>query len=1095
MMRKVVPAFAFVLLVLFSVPALAWLFRINGGPGPNAPPQTISAINLSGMNFTGGAPSGTMVGNLSATMSPASPPFSGSFSLGTAVGCTSTRNSSFQIVGNALETNGVLTAGGYDICVLATQGTLSKSQHFVITGSTPGSVIATETERNDAAVTMPSGMPVVIGQAFRRGDVPAGNCVALTDSAGNPLTYQLDEIATRRENSDDGSIRHLVASVKINSAVASGATFQFKYALTGAPCASPSATHTLADLCAQHDFKLHLTDVRNQNDSLRGSGSWTFRVCDNISNVGRDAPRQVAKGLVRDTYIVSGAPTDDTGGAKDPMLYVSAYLDLFTDPSNPSNLLVRWVFWVHSPWMNVAAGSAGNPGAPGPVGLANDPQAISYRPEVFDGTTSILNWNALDATLNSASNPVQSTGCGADFQSNIPFCLNVPSSTGANAWYYGQAVRITSTGTPVGGLTNGSLKFVYNAGSSNFSCGDQNIVSLQDTPQLDAGPETIQSGSQGSGSTTFSFRVWHTHNMGWLTLDSTTQENWTGANAHWAFDPAFTSAEKTYWEETGTMIPINFTQPNPAVPIQCQIGLDINYHPLGRDLVVGGTGPGDRPDLGVINEFAAQAFISQLPSDQQYARNYTASTAHYAWGDWLNEATGRVPAVNNGPPIGPGGNGTGTSYPQLGAPLPHVQTQIGGYVGLAYPLQGVPVVGHDYSAGMWGNGSGNYVSHEPSYEGMTYLFYGSRHWLDLMYDHVNRGMVDNNIGPCLGNCKEDVEGGNHYYALFAHGGFQRRGSFWTERTIVTCAALGADGNAERSYCNDMLSENNNYYPLFLAAKDGTSTNWRSAIAPPNSDDYITDPFIDSYGVTTTYLAWAMLHAPLAQTWLTKWATFYEHNCGQDEVSTNGPVSAFWCGVFTYTAAVHDGGHKLSGNSNVGQYINGTDDSDFGNYSTDMTFTTGSPTIGNPLAFLPWPMTNGDLVKSVNAAFYGPAGPDQLNTATWYRMINVNNVAGTFQIENPATPGVAFPSYTIGGNPIGSGTYGITVRSVNTPGPTTGYFDYGWAVGEIVYGLKILGYSVADAYNIAIARGMETDILPAQNAHEPSRWWNPNIIVP
>ena len=40
--------------------------------------QAITAVSLSNSTFTGGAPSGTVVGAISVTMSPASPAFSGS---------------------------------------------------------------------------------------------------------------------------------------------------------------------------------------------------------------------------------------------------------------------------------------------------------------------------------------------------------------------------------------------------------------------------------------------------------------------------------------------------------------------------------------------------------------------------------------------------------------------------------------------------------------------------------------------------------------------------------------------------------------------------------------------------------------------------------------------------------------------------------------------------------------------------------------------------------------------------------------------------------------------------------------------------------
>jgi hypothetical protein len=95
--------------------------------------QAIAAVSLSNSSFTGGAASGTVVGAISVTMSPASPAFSGSLSL------SGTNASSFQIVGSNLETNGALAAGAYNVNIVATEAGTSGSpftQAETITGTT-----------------------------------------------------------------------------------------------------------------------------------------------------------------------------------------------------------------------------------------------------------------------------------------------------------------------------------------------------------------------------------------------------------------------------------------------------------------------------------------------------------------------------------------------------------------------------------------------------------------------------------------------------------------------------------------------------------------------------------------------------------------------------------------------------------------------------------------------------------------------------------------------------------------------------------------------------------------------------------------------
>jgi hypothetical protein len=96
--------------------------------------QTITGVSLSNASYTGGAPSGTVVGAISVTMSPSAPAFSGTLSLGGA------NAASFQIVGSNLETNGAVAAGTYQVSLVAVQSGASGSpftQDETITGTSP----------------------------------------------------------------------------------------------------------------------------------------------------------------------------------------------------------------------------------------------------------------------------------------------------------------------------------------------------------------------------------------------------------------------------------------------------------------------------------------------------------------------------------------------------------------------------------------------------------------------------------------------------------------------------------------------------------------------------------------------------------------------------------------------------------------------------------------------------------------------------------------------------------------------------------------------------------------------------------------------
>jgi hypothetical protein len=112
------PRFSLPLLALLAlaVPTAAQAVSTSANLSIAVVPATaISAINLSNSSVASSTPPGTVVGTISVTMSPASPPFSGTLSLG------GTNASSFQIADTNLETDGVLPAGTYQIDIIATQ--------------------------------------------------------------------------------------------------------------------------------------------------------------------------------------------------------------------------------------------------------------------------------------------------------------------------------------------------------------------------------------------------------------------------------------------------------------------------------------------------------------------------------------------------------------------------------------------------------------------------------------------------------------------------------------------------------------------------------------------------------------------------------------------------------------------------------------------------------------------------------------------------------------------------------------------------------------------------------------------------------------
>ena len=114
------------------IPAAAWEASVTQSLGITVTQsQSIASVKLSTSTFTGGAPSGTVVGAIGVAMSPTSPAFSGSLAL------SGTNAGKFQIAGTNLETNGIIPAGTYQINIVPTElGVLGSgtAYPFTITG-------------------------------------------------------------------------------------------------------------------------------------------------------------------------------------------------------------------------------------------------------------------------------------------------------------------------------------------------------------------------------------------------------------------------------------------------------------------------------------------------------------------------------------------------------------------------------------------------------------------------------------------------------------------------------------------------------------------------------------------------------------------------------------------------------------------------------------------------------------------------------------------------------------------------------------------------------------------------------------------------
>ena len=161
----------------------------------------------------------------------------------------------------------------------------------------------------------------------------------------------------------------------------------------------------------------------------------------------------------------------------------------------------------------------------------------------------------------------------------------------------------------------------------------------------------------------------------------------------------------------------------------------------------------------------------------------------------LNEATGRLPPINNGPPVGPGGKRRRRFLYRTRRPAEPASWRPGAFIyGIADVQHALPNPAYDISGGLFSYGTGN--DHMPSFDGFTYLVFGERHFLDMMQWQGNRHFISQQVGPGpdLGqgyykdnNAKFTDGNVYHYWGLLLDC-CQSRGSAWMIRDVTYPAA-------------------------------------------------------------------------------------------------------------------------------------------------------------------------------------------------------------------------------------------------------------------------------------------------------------------
>ena len=1132
-----------------------------------------------------------------------------------------------------------------------------KNVDIVVTHDT-GPLLTTYTIQETSGKDQPAGWPFTHGMAFRRGDLPPGTHPEIRDAKTHlPLVYQWDEIATRTENGDDGSWRHAVFSVQLPAVAANGKyTIEF-VRVNGSYYAN--GKHTLADLCAAHKLNIIFNNVANQDNSPRDSGTMTFDVCSNIGNVGRDAPQRVATGPVRDGWVVRGAPVYATTGDNDPLIYVRYYVDVYTDPSDQNSVgQVRHIANVANSWMNVKAGSAGNSGAPGPAGFANDPQMVIYSPVVRDGTTPIVDYDALfsetvaDPTLPSNSVVAASTtspgigtkgvsianpgtvsgiyygtlitdttnpgaipaGCyiadpyvqasnyslscatgagtrgnGVQAGDNLKFDtyfvqLNNPysdphsgdgqdgyfrssKSVGTHLYYGGSCFQYSTLGTPPSGMTSGNIYYPYPTLYNQQSvAGDR--FQLTTSPDLASlrPPYLVLPTTLGSGTQHLDYRICHRKFATWFTADPDGKSLWTGSPSSEPFemtldqDSSF-QGQRLYWEQTGTVPPLNLSNANfwatqfpfDGVAIDWPYAIG-TYYPLGITLAAGGSGGGQHSYIGIVAEWTARWWLSQNPAEIRNTRIFALDGEAFPFTSILNEVTGRLPTVNNGPPVGSDGGG-GAPYAGMGALYPHLSAPgvAGSFSGVTEPLSGVPSGGDNPSVwwfGAWPTGI--YNDHQSAFTSLTPQVFGDRHWFDAMRMQANRTATTtfDGLNGCCAETRPNrtftfpsgsgtPPAGKTFYGVLYWGNTHAqgpRGGAWMARALASAAALGADGDIERQYFLDNVKENDNWWNAMKQHKDCAVPGTPQPGAWSNSplaalNEIENQTFMGTYQIFSKYFLWTMLHDPLAwdqfnNSHLTAlqsafgtagWpsstppiygGSFIYNQWGDNQRSVYGKCRGLYVGDVTDYGIAEPNEVIDTSTGKIFVYLASPFDS-------GLTFTAGDKV--KNFAIEPGVYTDSREDRATGDPVQDPVGSGAAEVPynSWSCIVNFDNVNHVFQVSHPSPdcnhPGPAITSFT-----------GFTGTSLCSPPPYYGTLPPGmdpahsWRCSEVLaFRLQspnfvpnpnyvFWGYNGASAlvsagvsaalpyYNQALTSGITLkDINGSNSAYD----WDPAVVVP
>lgn len=711
-----------------------------------------------------------------------------------------------------------------------------------------------------------------------------------------------------------------------------------------------------------------------------------------------------------------------------------------------------------------------------------------------------------------------------------------PSSVAGHIYYAGGCLMYSTNGTPPTGMTNNT---VYYTVPSQFNRLGQaaDRFNLQTAPYGDAENPTwtVAPTDNGSGLQNLSSRICHNHWKAWSTTDVEGNPLWINGSAQ--FEGTLSVLERRYWEESGVMPPFNLALGHLVIdsftPVMSGTHTAENQ-PLNISNTSGGSAGGNRQDIGPVTEWTAVWWLN-MDTHPEWAK-YTKMTAfngdNYPGATLLNEATGRTPALNNGPPVG-AGPGNGTPFAGMGALFPG--TSVSGIdssndlVGVAYPLENTPVSNFAfYAKGAYPGGPYSYHNdHVPAFSPIAYTVWGDYWLLDLARNQAahSTAITSTNNNEYCGNVYTFPPNSGATYAgqtFRLHFVFCRdlqgiRAMGWMLRNILVAAALGPDTDPERAYYKSIMDENYNLFIAMKQYKDCTGTpasplpgSWSQSPGIVIGGDLSDQTFMLMYVIDALNRSWTMMRYPLFTEMSVGIKNIYLSWVGTAGWPTNTP--AIWGGAFQY-ANLRDYSKGIWGRC-TGANAGGISHYDYNQIFVTLDTATGIFTRTSDGSNYGTPLTNNDLIINTNVfeavqAFDRSTGdpipnslygPNELPYDQYYYIVNYNHPARTFQVS--ATPnGPPITSYTgmVDGGPwcaFMGGTlwrcqpaFGIRSQtSTNGESPTYVYWDTTAIIGSKVAGMSGLDPLLANIYST----GVDPNNPPSSAAQF---FYDATIVVP